>query len=418
MNLVCCGIDFGTSNTSVALAHDQGIELATLENGQKTIPSAIFFPQDIPTPLFGREATQEFFTKRKGRYMRSLKRILGTSPFSQGTLINGKVMGFDRIISLFLKNIKDKADAQAGCEIEQVVMGRPVHFVDNNPQADRLAEQQLGEIARSIGFKQVAFQFEPIAAAFAHEANLQKEKLALVADLGGGTSDFTVIKLSSQKLLHKDRTTDILANSGVRVGGNDFDKQLSLWAIMPQLGYKSTYGEKKLEVPIKLYQELSEWSKVNFLYTTKIITQARQLLHQSHEKRKLSRLLKVLEQERGHLLLAGVEDTKIALTLAFEHCAWFDFIEADFRITTHRKQFEEAIGEEVEKITAAANECIRQAGISRQEIELIILTGGSTEVPLIQDSFRALFANATLADENKLSSVGLGLGYASYNTFR
>jgi hypothetical chaperone protein len=327
-------------------------------------------------------------------------------------------MGFDRIISLFLKNIKDKADSQAGCEIEQVVMGRPVHFVDNNPEADKRAEQQLGEIARSIGFKHVAFQFEPIAAAFAHEANLQEEKLALVADMGGGTSDFTVINLSRQKLLNKDRSQDILANCGVRVGGNDFDKKLSLWAIMPQLGYKSTYGEKKLEVPIKLYQELSEWSKVNFLYTIKILTQTRQLLHQSHDRRRLSRLLKVLEQESGHLLLSGVEDTKIALTLAPEHSALFNFIEPNFSVTVGRKQFEEAIGEEVEKIKAAASECIRQAGISRQAIELIILTGGSTEVPLIQESFRALFAKATLVDENKLSSVGLGLGYASYNTFR
>jgi len=418
MNIVSCGIDFGTSNSSIALANDQGIELATVENGHQTIPSAIFFPQDLHAPLFGRAATHEFFTKQKGRYMRSLKRILGTSLVGQGTLVNGKVMRFERIISLFLKNIKDKADAQAGCEIEQVVMGRPVHFVDNNPQADKQAEEQLREIARSIGFKHIAFQFEPIAAAFAHEANLKEEKLALVADMGGGTSDFTVIKLSRQKLLNRDRSADILASSGVRVGGNDFDKQLSFWAIMPQLGYKSTYGEKKLEVPIKLYQELSEWSKVNFLYTLKIITQTRQLLYQSHDKKRLSRLLKVLEQESGHLLLAGVEDTKIALTLAPEHYAPFNFIEPDFGVTIHRQQFEEAIGEEVEKITAAADECIRQAGVSRQAIELIILTGGSTEVPLIQESFRALFANATLADENKLSSVGLGLGYASYNTFR
>jgi hypothetical chaperone protein len=418
MNLVSCGIDFGTSNSSIALANDQAIELVTVENGHQTMPSAIFFPQDNYKPLFGRAATQEFFTKQKGRYMRSLKRILGTSLLEQGTLINGKVMRFDRIISLFLKNIKDKADAQAGGQIEQVVMGRPVHFVDNNPQADKLAEQQLREIAHSIGFKQVAFQFEPIAAAFAHEANLQEEKLAIVADMGGGTSDFTVIKLSRQKLLKRDRSQDILANSGVRIGGNDFDKQLSLWAIMPQLGYKSTYGRKNLEVPIKLYQELSEWSKVNFLYNIKIITQTRQLLHQSHDKTRLSRLLKVLEQESGHLLLAGIEDTKIALTLAPEHCAGFDFIEPDFRVTTQRKQFEEAISQEVEKITAAASECIRQAGISRKAIELMILTGGSTEVPLIRASFRNLFANASLADENKLSSVGLGLGYAGYNTFR
>jgi hypothetical chaperone protein len=187
---------------------------------------------------------------------------------------------------------------------------------------------------------------------------------------------------------------------------------------MPELGYKSTYGAKKLEVPIKLYQDLSEWSKVNFLYTLKIISQTRQLLHQSHDKIRLARLLRVLEQETGHMLLAGVEDTKIALTSAPEHSAYFDFIEKNFIVHLHRAQFEEAIRQEVDKIIMAANECINQAGVSSQAIELVILTGGSTEVPLIQESFRALFPNAALADENKLSSVGLGLGYDSYNTFR
>jgi hypothetical chaperone protein len=248
--------------------------------------------------------------------------------------------------------------------------------------------------------------------------NIQSEKLALVVDLGGGTSDFTIIRLSNRNIHKRDRSSDILANTGVRVGGNDFDKHLSLAAIMPHLGYKSTYGEKRLEVPIKLYQDLSEWSKVNFLYTLKIISQTRQLLHQSHDKKKLARLLRVLEQETGHMLLAGVEETKIALTSQPEHSALFDFIENGFSVNIRRTQFEEAIRQEVDKIVEAATQCVQLAGISRQAVELVILTGGSTEVPLIQEAFKNLFPNAALADENKLSSVGLGLGYDSHNVFR
>ncbi len=349
--------------------------------------------------------------------MRSLKRILGTSLSNQGTLIYGKLYTFQTIIGLFLKNLKDKADRVSESDIEHVVMGRPVHFVDNDLEADKRAQQELKAISQSIGFKYVAFQYEPIAAAFAHEQHISGEKLALVVDLGGGTSDFSVIRLSRQYSHKQDRTSDILANTGIRVGGNDFDKNLSLAAFMPQLGYKSTYGEKNLEVPLKLYHDLSEWSKINFLYTIKILSQTRQLFNQSHDKQKLGRLLRVLEQETGHNLLARVEDAKITLTKQAESVALLDFIEAHFHIQVNRPVFEQAIRYEVESIIHTARECISKAGIRIQDIELVILTGGSTEVPLIQESFRRLFVNATLAEENKLSSVGLGLGYDSQKTF-
>ncbi len=210
---------------------------------------------------------------------------------------------------------------------------------------------------------------------------------------------------------------DILANTGIRIGGNDFDKNLNLTAVMPHLGYKSTYGEKKLEVPLKLFHDLSEWSTINFLYTLKIISQTRQLLNLSHDKRKLSRLLRILEQETGHTLLTKVEETKIDLTAHSAYATSLDFVEDNLLINIHRTQFEESISAEVNKISNAATECIRQAGIKNEEIELVILTGGSTEIPIIQEVFKKLFPKAALADENKLSSVGLGLGYDSQRKF-
>ncbi len=412
-----CGIDFGTSNSSIAIAKGQTVRLVAAEGSHVTIPSAIFFPPRSSMPSYGRAATELFFAKQEGRYMRSLKRILGSSLIRQGTLINGKAMQFDQIIALFLKNLKDKTGALVQHEIENVVMGRPVHFVDNDPAADHRAQEELKAIAHSIGFKQVAFQFEPIAAAFAHEANIKGEKLAIVVDLGGGTSDFTIIRLSNKYIHKKDRSSDILANTGIRVGGNDFDKNLSLAAIMPELGYKSTYGEKNLQVPLKLYHDLSEWSKINFLYTPKVVSQIRQLLHQSHDKRRLSRLLRVLEAETGHTLLASVEETKIALTGQQAHTASFDFMEDNLLMTITRAQFEEAIHHEAGRISNAAAQCLQLAGVTQRAIELVILTGGSTEVPLIQAVFKKLFPNAALTDENKLSSVGLGLAYDSQKKF-
>jgi hypothetical chaperone protein len=414
---ISCGIDFGTSNSSVALANNGAISLVPVENSHVTIPSAVFYLRNEGKPYYGRAAVRLFFDRKEGRLMRSLKRVLGTSLMKQGTLVNGKVVKFDKIIGSFLQNLKDKADTTAGQEIENVVMGRPVHFVDNDPDADTRAQEELKAIAQHVGFRNIDFQFEPIAAAFAHEVKIAAEKLAIVVDLGGGTSDFTVIRLSNQYVRKTDRSSDILANTGVRVGGNDFDKDLTLTSIMPELGYKSTYGDKHLEVPLKPFHDLAEWSKVNFLYTTKIISQTRQLLHQSHDKKRFGRLLNVLEQETGHTLLAAAEEAKIALTTHAEHQAHFDFMENGFFITIARKQFEEAIAYEIEKISNAARECLVKAQVRNEDIDLVILTGGSTEVPLIQSEFKKLFANAAIADENKLSSVGLGLAYDSQNKF-
>jgi len=417
MSTTSCGIDFGTSNSSVALASQGNISLVPVENNSVTIPSAIFFQGKENTPTYGRAAVNMFFSRENGRFMRSLKRVLGTSLMKQGTIVNGKPMKFEKIISPFLQNLKTQADAKAGTDIENVVMGRPVHFIDNDPAANQRAQEELKAMAASVGFKNIEFQFEPIAAAFAHEAKITGERLAIVADLGGGTSDFTVIRLSNHNIKKSDRTSDILANTGVRIGGNDFDKDLSLSLIMPEIGYKSTYGEKHLEVPLKPYHDLAEWSKVNFLYTVKTISQTRQLLYQSHDKVRFGRLLNLLEQETGHSLLASAEDTKIALTNQDEHIAPFNFLEDGFSISIKRMQFEEAIRYEVEKIAEAATQCLHDAGVKKEDIDLVILTGGTTEVPLVQTEFRNLFPNAAIADENKLSSVGLGLAYDSHNKF-
>ena len=417
MKTYSCGIDFGTSNSSIALNKAGEISLVPVENESVTIPSAIFFQQLDNKAFYGRGAIDYFLNREPGRFMRSLKRVLGTSVMKQGTLVNGTAMSFSTIIAGFLRELKQKADAAAGRELTCVVMGRPVHFVDNDPAADERAQAELMTIAQRIGFQYVDFQFEPIAAAFAHEANLRGEKLAIVADLGGGTSDFTVIRLSDRAIHKTDRSADILANTGVRIGGNDFDKALSLAAIMPELGLRSTYGEKGLEVPLKPYHDLAEWSKVNFLYTPKLVSQIRQLLYQSHDKARFGRLLQVLEEETGHTLLSGAEKAKIALTGQPVHISYFDFIETGFTIPILRTVFNEAIAADVARISASAQQCVREAGVRSDAIELVILTGGSTEVQAIQTEFRQLFPQAVIADDNKLSSVGLGLAYDSRNKF-
>lgn len=413
MSAIACGVDFGTSNSTIAFYRDETLTLVPVEKHHTTIPSAIFFERIDNTPHYGREAVNLFLERHKGRFMRSLKRVLGTSAMKQGTLVNGSPMNFNKIIGQFVKYLKDKAELTAQQEIDSVIMGRPVFFIDNDPVGNKNAQEELRTIAQNVGFKNINFQFEPIAAAFAHEVNVSGEKLAIVADIGGGTSDFTVIRLSQKYLAKSDRSSDILANTGVRIGGNDFDKDLSLHAFMPELGYRTTYGDKNLPIPLKYYFDLSEWSKINTLYTPKNLMQIRQYLGQSHDKPRLSKLLNVIEQESGHILLGAVEDAKIALTDAPSYIATLDFIEQDFVINTTKMMFEEAIEQEIVKMATSASECVKEAGITPDAIDLIILTGGSTEIPAVQAKFRELFPNAAVSDENKLDSVGVGLAYDS-----
>ena len=417
MSEISCGVDFGTSNSTIAFYRDNHLTLVPVEENYTTIPSAIFFERIDNTPHYGREAVNLFLERNKGRFMRSLKRVLGTSVMKQGTLVNGSPMNFSRIISQFIRHLKDKAELTAGQPIEQVVMGRPVHFMDNNPLGNKNAQEELQSIARNVGFKHIDFQFEPIAAAFAHEVHVTGEKLALVVDIGGGTSDFTVIRLSQKYLNKSDRSGDILANTGVRIGGNDFDKDLSLTGFMPELGYRSTYGEKNLPVPLKYYYDLSEWSKVNALYTPKNLMQVQQYLGESHDKTRLSRLWKILEQESGHVLLGTVEEAKIALTYRESYAASLDFLEQGCTVETSKHAFEGAIANEVEQIATSARQCVLEAGVTPQAIDLIILTGGSTEIPAVQLKFKELFPNGEISEENKLDSVGIGLAYDSKRKF-
>jgi hypothetical chaperone protein len=416
-NSVFCGIDFGTSNSSLAVANQADVFLVPVEKHHQTIPSAMFFARKDNQAFFGREATERFLTRQPGRLMRSLKRVLGTPVMRQGTMVNGELMKFDQVIAAFLDQMKRKAESDCNTELRHVVMGRPVHFTDNDPAADQRAENELKNIAMSLGFEHVGFQFEPIAAAFAHEAKVTSEKLAMVVDLGGGTSDFTVIRLSTENAQKADRSSDILANTGVRLGGNDFDKDLSLAEMMPELGFRSRYGAKNLEVPSYHYFDLSEWSKVNFLYTNKTIFQAKQLLRETHDPVRYGRLVNILEQETGHAVLAETEKIKIGLAHSHSYEAALDFIDQDLRIDVDRENFNLAIATKTERIVRAATECLREAGIGPEAIGLVIMTGGSTEIPLIQDQFRQLFPSAQWSEENKLSSVGLGLAYDARNRF-
>lgn len=412
-----CGIDFGTSNSAIAAADRDGARLLPVEGDSDTLPSALFFAAQQPLPAFGRAAQKLFFEGEEGRFMRSLKRILGTALMGQGTVVNGRMRAFDDIIGQFISHLKATGESRLNHPLTHVMMGRPVNFIDGDAAANRRAQDELERITRRAGFAHIAFQFEPVAAAFAHEAKVEEEKRALVVDIGGGTSDFTVIKISRRYMTRADRAQDILGHAGTRLGGNDFDKSLSLGGFMPALGYRTTYGEKKLDVPLSPFHDMSEWSKVNFLYTPKVKKDMRDILYESHAPEKFGRFVTALEHEAGHRILSSVETAKIDLTDKMETQADLGFIESGLGIDITRDAFDGMIREHVARISSAIDECLATAQLKDTDIEIIILTGGPTETPLLKHAICSRFPAAQLSEDNKLSSVALGLGYDSLRRF-
>lgn len=419
-----CGIDFGTTNSTIALAKTgEKPQLVSFPNGKNTIPTAIFYPGERNAkPLFGDDAVSAYIAGEPGRFMRSMKRILGSDLMSSGTIINNSFVHFHTILEYFVRHLKEHAENYCDENLDSVVMGRPVRFRNNDPEGDKRAQDELEKITAAVGFKNIQFQFEPIAAAYAHEIELQDECIACVVDIGGGTSDFTVIRLGPKLKNKIDRTDDVLANSGVRIGGNDFDKNLSIKCFMPEFGFGTLGGgkikyDKILPLSTVPYYTLSEWSKVNSMYVPKEINFIRKMLFSAQEPEKVKRLLELVENEKGHILLSAVEKTKIQLTEHDDIDITLKFISDNPKINVHRNEFEESMQYNMGIISQSLDECISQSQIKPENIQMVILTGGSTEIPALQNMVKEYFPNAKISQENKLSSVGLGLAYDSLRRF-
>lgn len=416
------GIDFGTTNTAAALVKNgKRPQLVALENDEITIPSALFFAADRKV-YFGRQAMKMYTDGESGRCMRSLKRVLGSDLMSSGTYLNNKKTSFIEILGYFLQNVKNKLDLAANAEVTNVVLGRPVHFRDNDENGDLRAENELRKIATNVGFQNIEFQYEPIAAAFAHESIIEREKLACVIDIGGGTSDFTILRVGKQLMSKPDRKDDILASTGVRIGGNDFDKDLSLKSFMPVFGYGTQQGgqnryDKIIDLPTVPFRTMAEWSSINSMYNFKELNFAKKMLYNAVEKEKLKRFVELIEKERGYSLLNAVEETKIKLTDVTSVDVKLDFISDKPTVKATRSDFEASLKWDINRVFEQIDECVKQAQVKQNDVKLIILTGGSTEIPFIQKLVSDYFPNAQLSQENKLSSVGMGLAYDSIRKF-
>jgi hypothetical chaperone protein len=411
-----CGVDFGTSNSTVGWARPGQTSLLALEDGKATLPSVVFFNADDEQVRYGRAALADYLEGYEGRLMRSLKSLLGTSLMDGQTEVAGRALPFRQLLSHFIGELRRRAQQQAGREFTSAVLGRPVFFVDDDPAADRLAEDTLAEIARAAGFTEIGFQYEPIAAAFDYESRIDKEELVLIADIGGGTSDFSLVRLGPDRAQRIDRRDDILATGGVHIGGTDFDKYLSLASVMPLLGHGSTLVSGA-PMPSSYYFNLATWHTINQAYTRKSIVQLEDLARDAAEPAKLARLRNLIDERAGHWLAIQVEEAKIGLSADPVVELDLDRLAPPERLQVGRALFETAITGLVDQVGATVQRLLAEAGVAAERVDTVFFTGGSSGVSSLRERIAAIVPQARRVEGDLFGSIGAGLAIDAARKF-
>ena len=409
------GIDFGTSNSAIAWATPQGTaQLIPLEGDALAMPTAVFYNAEEGSTHFGREAITHYLEGTEGRLMRSLKSLLGSPLLMETTLINNQLVNFQDIVTTFLATLRERATRHIGTPPTRVVMGRPVHFVDDDAARDAQAEASLRYAAESVGFQDISFQLEPIAAALDYEQRLTRESTVLVADIGGGTSDFTVVRLGPERMNRPNRADDVLATTGIHIGGTDFDQKLSLEQLMPLLGY-GHIGPQNREVPNRVFFDLSTWHLINWQYQPKALAQAKALQTNYSDGHLHQRLMNVLNHRYGHHMAHDVEQAKI-------HCSQTDsdtaidlsYIEPDLAATLDRTDLHTHLAPLLSNTVTCARECVQRAGLPHHKPDAIYLTGGSSALRTFQQALQTEFAGVPLVEGDLFGGVASGLVYSRH----
>ena len=405
------GIDFGTSNSAAALIDANGaLQVIPLDGERAEMPTALFFSSETHSVLYGSAAMQAYLNGTEGRLLRSLKSLLGSGLMEEYTAVGDRSIRFFDIVVLFFKELKRRCEAHVGQPLTHAALGRPVHFVDDNAERDLLAQETLGRAATEAGFTHISYQLEPIAAALDYEQRVSHETTALVVDIGGGTSDFTVIRLNPARSALSDRSADILATTGVHIGGTDFDRLLDLSAVMPLLGYKHV-GTGGRIVPNSVFFDLSTWHLIHQAYTRKSLHFAKELWTDYTDQGLHGRLMEVLEEQYGHRLLSQVENAKIACSISGETVVVdLAFLDATLAPSIDAVRMEESLHASIAQVVQCAQDCIAAAGLTG--VDAVYLTGGSSALRTLIEALRTAMPVATLVEGNRFGGVAAGLAVA------
>lgn len=405
-------VDFGTSNSAVGVFADGRAQILHLEADKPTLPTALFFDFEDKSVMFGSAAEHALFEGAWGRYMRALKSLLGTPLIRESTAFFGKRMSYLEIVSLFLAEMKRRAEAQSGRSFTRALSGRPVRF-HADPKRDAQALADLRECYRAAGFEEIRFLNEPEAAARAHTQVLQAGDLGLVIDIGGGTSDFTLFRAGARGDI------EIVQSEGLRLGGTDFDRLLSYEHVMPLMGRGSdirhAFGDKTHLAPNAIFADLATWQKIPFLYAPDTRRAAQDLLKYAVEPDKLSRLIRVLEDERGHDLAFAVEAAKIELNtkpLASVDMR-LDALEKGLTAPLYALALNHSLAPSAAQIADMARQCVQSSGLQNSDVTHLILVGGSSLMHVVQSAVAAAFPQAQVHHGAALTGIVEGLILAS-----
>ena len=408
-------IDFGTSNSLLAAASPEDIfppvPLDAEASDPSVLRSALYF-RDLKHAEFGAAALRSFVENGfRGRLIRSIKRHLPSRSFTM-TRIGDKLVAIEELIATFLRAMRERACEFHGVEIDRAVLGRPARF-SNDPEADALAEQRLGKAAELAGFREVVFCPEPLAAAYDFADDLEEPRVVLVADLGGGKSDYTLVRMQRGGF----EPSDVLAVGGVAVAGDAIDGALVRNRLAPEFGsrtrYRVPFGKNVLDMPIDLVDLLCSPADLTLVDRKTVLGRIADIragaLGSEEDKERLDRLAVVIEDGVGFTLYEAVEGAKRRLS---EHDVTelaFDYPGAELNLPVERTDLEGAAERPVGRLLEALSETLRAGGVEAGEVEVACLTGGTSMMPLIERALGDMRPNARFRRLRSFHSVVQGL---------
>ena len=398
------GIDFGTSNTSVAVCGPGGTSLLELEPGSTSIPTAVFYGLDSGEYAVGSMALSEYESGEEGRLMRSIKSVLGSALIEEATEVGSRRLPFRDVIAHFLRRVIADAERLMGQRVQSVIQGRPVSFNDKHADLDQRGQTILESCLHEAGVADVEFLFEPVAAARAVVFPCGREKLIFVIDIGGGTSDFSVVRISDD-----NSEFDVLGSAGLDIGGNDFDHKLSFFELSRLFGNWETLELNGLPAPSGPYSTLSDWKSLNKLYTRETQKQISWMILNSPNSKAIRAFDHLVRNHEAHAYAKRTEQIKIGLSDTDQQVFTYDTPDAYLELLVARKTFEALIDDAVSRMDAVAMECLVRAGVSPDQVTDIVMVGGSTFIPLVQARLAGRFGNATLSANDRFGAVAKGL---------
>ena len=409
---LAAGLDFGTSNSAIGVHDGRAARLHRFGGMAEVIPSAVFYDLDEERFAFGQDAERRFLEGCHGRYLRALKSVLGTALAEDRTRLGRRSVRFVEILERFLGHMKAEAEAAAGAELRRVVCGRPVRFVDRHPERDRAAQDTLEGVLRRIGIEEVEFLPEPLAALIDAERLIDGPGLALVADIGGGTSDFAVVEVGAGRAA-EGLGGRVLASAGVHVGGTDLDRDLSLRHAMPALGLGSEtrppLSDRPIRLPNSLFVDLATWQRIPLLYTGRTLADVEGYLRHAVEPEKVGRLRQVVEHELGHALAGAVEAAKTRLSAEEQAEIEVPRIAGFAPVPVTGAELEAAVAARTARISQTVAETPRLAGTTGAGIAFVVLTGGSTQLPAVRRAIAQHAPDARIVLPDRLGGIAGGL---------